>query len=249
MSESFMLKGCSSSLLVICGPSPGPPTRSILGLLVSPFFFVFHLLDFVVHHPSGAIVLQSAYVGGPLLIRTGLVGLLVIFLYAVISYLAFGGAEDFACTTLYGCIAMHFVNAIASSSIGGLFNEWDTIPDSVFDDVRQLLRTGFIVSFLIVWVFLLQNIFTGQVSCRSRGRCRSRSWDRFNGGFRGRFMGRYTIPHGLGQVASAVARLVARLSQARQFLAVDTLLFALVSLCPRSCPLDAFAFIRDDSAT
>ena len=118
------------------------------------------------YHPSGAIVLQSAYVGGPLLIKTGLVGILVIFMYAVVSFLAFGHDPDFSCSSLYGCIGAHLVNALATSSISGLWREtaeWGAVPDSPLREVGRQLRTAFIVSFLIVWVFLLQNIFTGQV--------------------------------------------------------------------------------------
>ena len=111
-------------------------------------------------------MLQSAYVGGPLLIKTGLVGILVIFMYAVVSFLAFGHDPDFSCSSLYGCIGAHLVNALSTSSISGLWREraeWDVVPDSPMREISRQLRTAFIVSFLIVWVFLLQNIFTGQV--------------------------------------------------------------------------------------
>ncbi|CAI5960312.1 unnamed protein product, partial [Closterium sp. NIES-65] len=166
LNESMDLRGVPKSLLfrnLDFWYSVLMVVASVLGLSVSPFFFVFHLLDFIIYHPSGAIVLKSAYVGGPLLIRTGLVGILVIFMYSIVSFLAFAGHDDFACTTLYECIGLHLVNAIASSSIGGLWQAWDTVPTSVVTDVWRQLRTVFIVSFLIVWVFLLQNIFTGQI--------------------------------------------------------------------------------------
>ena len=136
---------------------------SLCGLLFSPFFFVFQLLDFIIYNPSGAIVLKSAYVGGPLLIRTGLVGILVIFLYAIVSFLAFAGQQGFVCTTLYECIGLHFVHALASSSIAELWKNWASVPDTMWEEAHTQLRTIFIISFLIVWVFLLQNIFTGQV--------------------------------------------------------------------------------------
>ncbi|CAI7883714.1 unnamed protein product [Closterium sp. NIES-54] len=166
LNESMDLRGVPKSLLfrnLDFWYSVLMVVASVLGLSVSPFFFVFHLLDFIIYHPSGAIVLKSAYVGGPLLIRTGLVGILVIFMYSIVSFLAFAGHDDFACTTLYECIGLHLVNAIASSSIGGLWQNWDAVPTSVVTDVWRQLRTVFIVSFLIVWVFLLQNIFTGQI--------------------------------------------------------------------------------------
>ena len=166
--------------------------------LGSPFFLSIHLLDFLLHSSAGQEVLQSARVGGPMLARTFLVGILVIVLYSVVSFVAFrdylprddvslltdvctgggclSGEENpykdrrlRHCSTLYECVGIHLVQGLMGS-IGDVFgdpvNEWfpfKQVPRGVGDETTFQVRTVYIMSFLILWVFLLSNIMTAQI--------------------------------------------------------------------------------------
>jgi len=165
---------------------------AVLGATYSPFCFALHLLDFLVHSSAGSEVMQSARVGGPALGRTFLVGILVIVLYSIVSFVAFrdyltmdriakeaneppGGhyAPNFNtnqhCTTLYQCVGQHILNGL-TGHIGSVFGDpvvewfpWNQVPEGIDDYSSFQTRSMFIMSFFVIWGFLLSNIMTGQI--------------------------------------------------------------------------------------
>ncbi|KAK3285837.1 hypothetical protein CYMTET_6566, partial [Cymbomonas tetramitiformis] len=161
-----------------------------LGVILSPFFFSIHLTDFLVHSPAGQEVMHTVLVGGPMLMRTGCVGLLVIFLYSICGWVFFSeyldrdiatfeeshdrpysSDDNKFCHTLFECVGMHLITGFSNlGSFEGVYgdavNEWypaRVVPSYYYNDPIFQVRTLFILSFTIIWGFLVSNIMTGQI--------------------------------------------------------------------------------------
>eukprot|EP00239_Pterosperma_sp_CCMP1384_P004073 CAMPEP_0197849808 /NCGR_PEP_ID=MMETSP1438-20131217/13288_1 /TAXON_ID=1461541 /ORGANISM="Pterosperma sp., Strain CCMP1384" /LENGTH=462 /DNA_ID=CAMNT_0043462655 /DNA_START=177 /DNA_END=1565 /DNA_ORIENTATION=+ len=161
------------------------------GVLGSPFFNTVHLLDFLVHSPAGQEVMQSFKVGGPPLMRTGLVGMLIMFIYSIIGWVCFAeyldpdiefymdftdrpydASRDKFCHTLYQCVGMHLAQGLGQAGdfgrvYGDPVNEWfpsmNHVPNYYYQEWLYQARSIFVLSFIIIWGFLLSNIMTGQI--------------------------------------------------------------------------------------
>eukprot|EP00899_Mesostigma_viride_P015861 jgi/Mesvir1/24276/Mv10976-RA.1 len=138
---------------------------SFLGVLISPFFFAVHLVDFIIYNPSGSIVLESVIVGGPLLLRTALVGVLVIFLFSIGTFVAYNAHND-SCETFYQCMGLHLVYGLMPEVVIGTVVDpegWEYVPSTITRDSLHQTQTLFLLAFYIIWMFLLSNVITGQI--------------------------------------------------------------------------------------
>ena len=73
------------------------------------------------------------------------------------------------CSTFYSCVGMHVQQGL-QGRLGALFGDpvheffpWQQVPDNVEDEPAFQLRSMYIISFMVVWTFLLSNIMTGQI--------------------------------------------------------------------------------------
>eukprot|EP00899_Mesostigma_viride_P005270 jgi/Mesvir1/14744/Mv05388-RA.1 len=138
---------------------------SLLSLFVSPLFHVIFLIDFLLYQPSGRLVLQSLVVGGPGLLKTGIVVIITIAFYTVGTFVFFRDRAG-PCTTLYECLGMHMLFGLTSDIaevVGGVGEDWRVVPEDFASEPKDQLRTLYSLGYFIIWVFLLQNIITGQI--------------------------------------------------------------------------------------
>eukprot|EP00899_Mesostigma_viride_P025848 jgi/Mesvir1/6448/Mv19527-RA.2 len=138
---------------------------SFLGVLISPFFFAVHLVDFIIYNPSGSIVLEAVIVGGPLLLKTALVGVLVIFLFSIVTFVAYNANND-SCETFYQCMGLHMVYGLMPEVVIGTVIDpegWQYVPSTITRDSAHQTQTFFLLTFYIIWMFLLSNVITGQI--------------------------------------------------------------------------------------
>jgi len=140
---------------------------SILGLTNSPFFYAFCLLEYFTMR-GGRDVLRALYFGGPQLMKSFMLGLIVLVVFGFMSYAFFSTAAietDESCHTLYQCVAKHVADALRGdiTTVLGNFANF-THPALVFwADVWEAWKTLYIVVFLVWWWFLLQPIIQGQI--------------------------------------------------------------------------------------
>lgn len=91
---------------------------SWLGFLRSPFFHVMYMLDFF-RRPAGRLVRQSLVHGGPNLLRSFLLGCVVLVCFGFFSYEFFSpvvNEEQQVCRTPWQCISKHVMVRPARSS-------------------------------------------------------------------------------------------------------------------------------------
>ncbi|KAK3263216.1 hypothetical protein CYMTET_27966 [Cymbomonas tetramitiformis] len=146
-------------------------TSSVIGTLYSNFFFAAHLLDYMVNNPDGRMTMEAVIMGGSLLVKTALVTLIIIFMYTIVSFKNFRDriVDNYECETFFQCSIYHLVfgmdGAGKSEGIGSLFGIWYDPPVSLEarEDWEDVAHIMYLMSFVIVWMFLLSNIITGQI--------------------------------------------------------------------------------------
>eukprot|EP00232_Nephroselmis_pyriformis_P009351 CAMPEP_0182877142 /NCGR_PEP_ID=MMETSP0034_2-20130328/14575_1 /TAXON_ID=156128 /ORGANISM="Nephroselmis pyriformis, Strain CCMP717" /LENGTH=992 /DNA_ID=CAMNT_0025009971 /DNA_START=61 /DNA_END=3040 /DNA_ORIENTATION=- len=145
-----------------------------LASFASPFFLAVHLTVFFAELDAGQAVFASLRVGGKFIVRTAVLGLIVIVLFGVVTFLAFGEDELYdggprPCDSLYQCLVGHMISGIygdigvlfVSSSIG--IYDPNELPEHPTDDWLRQMRNLMSMLFFVMWTFLLSNIFTGQI--------------------------------------------------------------------------------------
>jgi hypothetical protein len=135
---------------------------SLLGLLIAPFFFAFHLLDIVTWSPQLKNVLNAITLNRKSLLLTLLLSFVIVYIYAVILFIffrewaIFSGEEQ--CQQLGTCILFTFNYGLRKR--GGIADAllvpktWnvDYIPRIIFD-----------MSFFILIVLLILNLIFGVI--------------------------------------------------------------------------------------
>ncbi|KAK3281627.1 hypothetical protein CYMTET_10589 [Cymbomonas tetramitiformis] len=146
-------------------------SSSLIGTLFSNFFFAAHLLDYMVNNPDGRMTMQAVLMGGNLLVKTALVTVIIIFMYAIVSFKNFSDriVDTYECESFFQCLVYHLIfgmdGAGKSEGIGSLFGHWYNPPVSLEDmqDWEDVAHIMYLMSFVIIWMFLLSNIITGQI--------------------------------------------------------------------------------------
>lgn len=141
---------------------------SILGLIKSPFFYVCFLLDYF-RLPDGILVLNAVILGGPNLVRSFILGLIVITCFGFYSYAYFSNVvnqEQEVCHSPLQCVAKHILDSLTgdlSTVLGDDFGNFAFPALVLWEDSWEGYRTTFVFISLIFWVFLLQSIIQGQI--------------------------------------------------------------------------------------
>lgn len=81
---------------------------SVLGTIVHPFFYIFHLTEILLRYPTLTNVLYSVYVPRKQLGLTGLLYILLNYLFTIVAYAAFYDYYNGNCNTLYICFFYTF---------------------------------------------------------------------------------------------------------------------------------------------
>ena len=166
-------------------------TASVLGILscitatfsssavLIPFWFMFQLVD-VFRWPSMRALSQALYVGGPDLIFTMAMAMLIVLLFSAFTFLVFNrplyGNEVKPCETFYACMAAHFIGAfhpdgmIEEAVVGspdGHTGGGGTLPFPLMTTVEEYplvqFRSFYIRFFQFLWTVLLAALFGAQI--------------------------------------------------------------------------------------
>jgi len=145
-----------------------------VGIEVGVFIYAFHVLD-IFRMPTGMVVFQSIIEGGPGLLSTFGVSLMVVLFFGTFSFVFYQN-EVHVCDTFFQCVVYHVIVGMSSGdSLREVFgingNEDDSIiPTSMQtivtgegSDRKDILRTLYVFLFFVVWIILLQGIITGQI--------------------------------------------------------------------------------------
>jgi hypothetical protein len=135
---------------------------SLLGTIISPLFFSFHLLEIVIRSVLLQNVFQAVMLNGRSLILTALLGVIVIYIYAIIAFVSFH--EQFVllddgsklCNTLALCLVTVFNFGITGSLS-------DVMEQIGYSNNEIWFRLLFDVSFFIIVLIILLNIIFGIV--------------------------------------------------------------------------------------
>eukprot|EP00854_Cymbomonas_tetramitiformis_P008521 gene8521-10119_t len=86
-------------------------SSSLIGTLFSNFFFAAHLLDYMVNNPDGRMTMQAVLMGGNLLVKTALVTVIIIFMYAIVSFKNFSDriVDTYECESFFQCLVYHLI--------------------------------------------------------------------------------------------------------------------------------------------
>jgi hypothetical protein len=87
---------------------------SLLGLVSSPFFFVFLMFDYL-RRRDGRLVLQAIIVGGPNLLRSFAIGIIVLVVYGFYTYAYFSPSvidSSDLCHSPFQCVAKHILDSM-----------------------------------------------------------------------------------------------------------------------------------------
>ncbi|KAG2491060.1 hypothetical protein HYH03_010506 [Edaphochlamys debaryana] len=144
---------------------------SVVGLLLSPFFLVFHFTIYFLDFDSGKQLVLAIQRSGIAILNTFVLAVLAIYTFAVVTFLAFRDptrvdkGDGPPCETFYQCMGAHMLTGIMGD-ISALFNSdlWDTVPEQVQQDGMQQARTVFVLLFFMLWNFVLSNIFVGLIA-------------------------------------------------------------------------------------
>ena len=141
---------------------------SILGFVSSPFFYVFYMLDFFARR-DGRLVMQAILLGGPNLLRSFTLGLIVIVCFGFYTYAYFSQSVIVAqelCHSPFQCVSKHILDSLTGDLTTVLGDDFGNFayPATVFwADSWNSFKSAFVVVSIIFWVFLLQGIIQGQI--------------------------------------------------------------------------------------
>jgi len=130
---------------------------SALGVAYPPFF-AFHTLDLALRHPTVRNVLKSVTVNGGSIILTGILVVIIVYIYSMIAFFAFRDdytASGVSCDTLFQCWVTTIDFGIQGGGIGSVLQSPD-ILSSKFPP-----RFFFDLTFFIIIIIILLNIVFG----------------------------------------------------------------------------------------
>jgi len=133
------------------------------------FFFSFLMLDYF-RRKEAAMIVQSVTVGGPGLIGSAKAAVILILIYACMTFWLFEEQmqPNNACTTSYQCI-LKTLDAGLHGDLAGAHGDdfediWtDGLMVSIQTDGMKLFQWLFTISFLIIWGFILEGIVQGYI--------------------------------------------------------------------------------------
>ena len=137
---------------------------AMLGLLVSPLFFSFQLLDMVNKSKDLQQVFRAVTLNGRSILVTALFGAVIIWIYAIVGY-AFAQdlflADDYPnddidmCTTLFNCWISALSNGLREGDIGHIMEPRPA------DDSRHWFLVVYQFSYYLIVITVLLNVIFG----------------------------------------------------------------------------------------
>ena len=137
--------------------------------LLVPFWFLPQLLD-AFRWPSMRALSQALYVGGPDLLFTMAMAMLILLLFAAFSFLAFNAplysGEAKPCDTFYSCVSNHFIGAFGEGTL-----EESVVGSSLAFPVMAAIdenpsvqvRSAYMHFFRFFWTVFLSALFGAQI--------------------------------------------------------------------------------------
>lgn len=141
---------------------------SLLGLISSPLFFVFLTLDFL-RTRGGRLVMQAVLHGAPNLVRSFVLGVIVLVCFGFYSYAYFSQTVNISqelCHSPFQCVAKHLLDSMTgdlTTVLGDDFGNFGYPSMVVWKDSWNSWRSFFLFCSIVFWVFLLQGIIQGQI--------------------------------------------------------------------------------------
>eukprot|EP01059_Diplonema_ambulator_P003242 TRINITY_DN1291_c0_g1_i1.p1 TRINITY_DN1291_c0_g1~~TRINITY_DN1291_c0_g1_i1.p1 ORF type:complete len:769 (+),score=239.69 TRINITY_DN1291_c0_g1_i1:1001-3307(+) len=134
----------------------------VLGLVVSPFFLTFHLFSIVSNSTVLQSVIRSVTKNGRSLLLTGLLAVIVIYVFSVIGFLFF--QEDFhryadTCTSMLQCFVHILFNGIREG--GGIGDLMQSSAENHGMGLLYGFRASFDFTFFVIVIVILLNIIFG----------------------------------------------------------------------------------------
>jgi len=137
---------------------------AVLGCIISPFFFSYHLFDVVYRSETLLNVLRAVTIPGEQLLMTAALALIILYIYSVLGFLLVRDSfmnEDFPderrCDTLANC----FTTTIREGLINGGGMADTFAPKPVSEKGPYIGRFFFDLSFFIVVIIILLNVIFG----------------------------------------------------------------------------------------
>uniref|UniRef100_A0A183FE63 Ion_trans domain-containing protein n=1 Tax=Heligmosomoides polygyrus TaxID=6339 RepID=A0A183FE63_HELPZ len=140
---------------------------SACGVIISPFFYAFHLIDVVLSFPMLKAILQSVTHNLQQLILTIMMTLVVVYLYTVIAFNFFrkfyvqegeeGEEPDRKCHNMLTCFIYHFYAGVRAG--GGIGDELE----SPYGDELEYPRMFYDISFFFFVIVILLAIMQGLI--------------------------------------------------------------------------------------
>ena len=146
---------------------------------LTPFWYCVQIVD-VFRFPAMRALGSAVYVGGPELVGTVVVAILLICFFAIFSFLVFseglddGEVRTEACGTFYKCVMMHLVGGFYSGDDHGadlsgaiiptgLDTGFNNLQNYIWDKPAVQMRSAYIKLFAWTYGFLLSALFGAQV--------------------------------------------------------------------------------------
>jgi len=162
----ILLVACSALGLAACA-------TAVLGMrpgaLLLPFWFMPQLLD-AFRWPSMHALSQALYVGGPDLLFTMAMAMLILLLFSAFSFIVFNvplyPGEVKPCDTFYSCVSNHFLGAFGGGSIeDSVVNGEAAFPvmSAIEENSSVQFRSAYLRIFQFFWGVFLSALFGAQI--------------------------------------------------------------------------------------
>eukprot|EP00164_Ancoracysta_twista_P005362 GFYU01007335.1.p1 GENE.GFYU01007335.1~~GFYU01007335.1.p1 ORF type:complete len:439 (-),score=120.57 GFYU01007335.1:163-1479(-) len=136
---------------------------SVVGQAVSPFWFTFHLLDYV-RFPAGLMVLESIRRGGYGIFKTAILGTIFMFVCSVFAFRFYAEQLPQTCDTFFQCAMSHVGAGFMDGRLENVYNDvFIQIPESIDVDLNSHVRVLVMFFYSITWSILLLNVVLGQI--------------------------------------------------------------------------------------
>jgi len=139
------------------------------GLLISPAFYGFFLLDLFTHSKTIQLVVTATKAAlSKMLWLLGLM-LMIIYWYASVAHMLFWNQQaDYrrTCSTLFQCFASYTNEGLKNAGISGLVRDitgTDTYPRSLWDKGDILANVVVDLSFFLIIIFVLASFLNGVI--------------------------------------------------------------------------------------
>uniref|UniRef100_A0AC34RNW2 EF-hand domain-containing protein n=1 Tax=Panagrolaimus sp. JU765 TaxID=591449 RepID=A0AC34RNW2_9BILA len=139
---------------------------SVCGVIFSPFFYAFHLIDVVLSFPMLKAILQSVTHNLQQLILTIMMTLVVVYLYTVLAFNFFrkfyvqegedGEEPDRKCHNMLTCFIYHFYAGVRAG--GGIGDELESPYGDDLEYPRMLYDISFFFFVIVILLAIMQGL-------------------------------------------------------------------------------------------